>query len=142
MFEVVRYRAEHLAAIEPVFAETQYKLFATPALAKALEGPFAYTAMANGRPVAAAGLANKWVDYWVAWAYMSADAGKHMVPITRAVRRILPELPKGRIEAATPISYGAGCRWLEMLGFKCETPEGMAHYTPDGKTFSLYSRVN
>jgi hypothetical protein len=65
-----------------------------------------------------------------------------MLSLTRAIRKALPDLPSGRIEAATPMEYHAGRRWLELLGFTLETPYGMAHYTPDGRRFGLYSLVN
>jgi hypothetical protein len=119
-----------------------YRSFVTPAAAKVLEGPFASTCLVDGKPVACAGIANKWLDSWLAWAYFDAAAGKHMLAVTRAICKRFDDLPKGRIEAATPIDFPAGRRWLEMLGFELETPNGMRHYTPDGRTFALYSRVN
>lgn len=142
MIEIVPYRAEHLAAIEPTEDAAYYKALTSPAIARTLEGPFAKTALLDGRPIACAGLANRWYESWIAWAYLSKDTGRHMPAITQAIRRRMPELPKGRIEAATPIDYAAGRRWLELLGFICETPEGMRHYTPDGRSFALYSLVN
>lgn len=33
-------------------------------------------------------------------------------------------------------------RFVEFFGFKCETPEGMKCYHPDGSTAWLYSRIN
>jgi hypothetical protein len=142
MIEIVPYKAEHVAAIVPNVESAQYGAFATPAIARTLEGPFAKTALLDGRPIACAGLANRWYESWIAWAYLSRDTGKHMLPLTRAIRQALPDLPQGRIEASTPMDYPEGRRWLEMLGFKCETPNGMAHWTPDGRSFALYSLVN
>ena len=46
-----------------------------------------------------------------------------------------------RIQAITKKDFGVGARFLEFLGFKCETPEGMEKYFPDGSTALLYSRV-
>lgn len=142
MIEIVPYKAEHVAEIVPTGDAAAFKAFATPAIARRLEGPFAKTALLDGRPIACAGLSNKWYENWVAWAYLSKDTAQHMLPITRAIRKAMPDLPRGRIEAATPMEYAAGRRWLEMLGFTLETPGGMAHYTPDGRTFGLYSLVN
>jgi hypothetical protein len=142
MIELVPYRAEHVAAIVPTPDAEAFKAFTTPAVARSLEGPFAKTALLDGRPIACAGLANRWYESWITWAYLSRDTAKYMLPITRAIRKALPDLPKGRIEAATPMDYAAGRRWLEMLGFTCETPNGMRHYTPDGRSFALYSLVN
>lgn len=142
MIEIVPYKAEHIQAIEPTSDASHYKALTTSAIARTLEGPFAKTALLDGRPIACAGLANRWYESWIAWAYLSKDTAPHMLPITRAIRKMLPDLPKGRIEAATPMDYQAGRRWLELLGFNLETPFGMAHYTPDGRRFGLYSLVN
>jgi len=134
--------ADHALAIFPVAEQGRCAAYLTPDAAKAYEGPFSRTAMLDGKPLVCAGLINKWVDSWSAWAYIDVAAGSHMLTVTRAVRRAFPDLPCGRIEATTPIDYDAGRRWLELLGFKNETPDGMACFTPDRRTYCLYSRVN
>jgi hypothetical protein len=142
MIELVRFTAEHALAIDPVAEQGRYKAYVTPAAAKVYEGPFSRTALLDGKPIVCAGLVNKWVDSWTAWAYIDVAAGAHMLAVTRAIRQAFPDLPHGRIEATTPIDYAAGRRWLELLGFKNETPDGMAHFTPDGRTYCLYAKVN
>jgi hypothetical protein len=140
--DIVPYKAEHALNLDAVMEQAQYKAFMTPALALSLEGPYSRTGIIDGRVIGCAGVANRWLENWIGWAYLSRDAGRHMLEITRGVRKAIPSLPRGRIEAATPMDYVEGRRWLEMLGFKCETPAGMAHYTPDGRSFALYSMVN
>jgi hypothetical protein len=143
MIQVVPYRAEHLLNMEPAIEHNIFAQFVTPAVARSLEGVYARSMLTeDGTALGCAGLAPRWHEHWMAWSYLSVHADKHMLRMTRAIKAARPMFPRGRIEAATPMDFKAGRRWLEMLGFKCETPNGMAHYTPDGASYALYSMVN
>jgi len=76
------------------------------------------------------------------WAFLSNDTGPHMRFITRAtLERLHRDDMPPRLEAIVRHDYTAGRRWVEIMGFKNETPEGMAAYGFDGETYSQYSLV-
>jgi hypothetical protein len=54
------------------------------------------------------------------WAVLAADAGRHMVAIHKITKRFLETQRMRRIEATVEDGFPAGCRWLELLGFKAE----------------------
>lgn len=62
-----------------------------------------------------------------------------LVSLHRGVRRFLSEA-RGRVEATVDGAFPEGHRWMEMLGFTCETPDGMRGYLPNGGTSFLYAR--
>lgn len=100
----------------------------------------AYTATVDGRVVAVIGLVQLWPGRRYVWAYLSRDSGPHMLALTRRVRRWLRYHGSGRLEAAVDPEFAAANRWARLLGFRCETPEGMREYVP-GKDFLLYARI-
>lgn len=107
--------------------------------ALAAAGP-AFTATLAGDVVACIGVIPQWEHYHRAWALLSPDAGRCMVPLTRRISRWLKFHNEGRVDTAVAVSFLAGQRWAEMLGFVNETPEGMKNYK-DGRAFYLYAQV-
>lgn len=83
-------------------------------------------------------------DYWPGraevWSFLSVDAGKHFVALTRVVRRFLNMCTQRRIEAVVDCNFEQGHRWVRMLGFKLEAPR-MKAYHPQGEDCALYARV-
>jgi hypothetical protein len=73
------------------------------------------------------------------WALLSPDCGRHMLWLTRAVKRFIEIYPWRRLEASVEEQFGAGCKWVEMLGFKFEGR--MANYGVDGETHLRYART-
>lgn len=106
-----------------------------------LAGLEAYTAFADGQPVAACGLAEIWPGRAMAWAFLAENAGPHLVGITRAVRKFLDLKAPARTELYVDADFEPGRRWAEMLGFSCETPQPMRNFEPDGRAQYMYSRV-
>jgi len=78
----------------------------------------------------------------LAWSLIAGDAGRHFHAIHRAARRYLRITPYARIEAHVDAGFGAGARWLRLLGFECETPQGMRAFSPEGRTCHLYAYLN
>lgn len=100
-----------------------------------------YTALTDkGVPVAVCGAMKLWEGRHHLFAYMSLDSGPYMVGITRGVMRFLHTL-RGRVEAQISDGFGAGARWVELLGLKCETPKGMDSFFPDGQRGFMYAKV-
>ena len=77
----------------------------------------------------------------LAWSLIAGDIGRHFQAIHRAARRYLRVTPYARLEAHVDAGFTAGARWLKLLGFTCETPQGMRGFTAEGRTCHLYARV-
>lgn len=75
----------------------------------------------------------------LAWALIAGDCGAHFQAIHRTVRRYLRITPYARIEAHVEAGFANGARWMRLLGFADETPQGMRAYTPEGRTCHLYA---
>lgn len=102
----------------------------------------AWTALVDGRPIACAGTVEVWSGRAYAWALLAEDAGPYMLRVTSAIRSYLDAAPFARVEMAVAAGFAAGCRWAEMLGFVCETPDKPMHsYLPNGGDAWLYARV-
>ena len=65
--------------------------------------------------------------------------------VIRLVKRYLAEQVKTlgikRMHATVKCDFEAGRKFVESLGFRCETPFGMKNYNPDGSAAYLFSRV-
>lgn len=107
--------------------------------ALAAGGP-AFTATGEGgRPICCIGLVEHWEGRALAWAVLGAGAGRHLVAITRAVRRFLALAPWRRIEAAVECGFAPGHRWARLLGFALEA-ERMTAWSGE-RDFALYAHV-
>lgn len=100
----------------------------------------AWTALDGNRVMACAGIMPIWNGRHYLWGLLSADAGVHMVGLTRAALRELRRI-KGRVEMYVDEGFEPGMRWAEMLGFELETPQPMRGYLPSGRGAYLYARV-
>ncbi len=133
------FHAEHLEQIDAQDAQRAWVSGNAEALA-ASPGT-ARTLLLDGQPIASAGVVEVWPGRGYAWALLSAEAGRYMVRITRAVREFLDGSGYRRVEMAVDADFAAGRRWAEMLGFVCETPQPMRAYAPNGRDCYLYARV-
>lgn len=76
----------------------------------------------------------------ILWALLAEDAGHHMIALHRATKRFLGIHPPRRIEASVEKGFNAGCRWIELLGFRFEGE--MPGYGRDGETHLRYGLVS
>ena len=140
MTTIVPYEPEHLLAIDLQEAQGYARQNLNRQVAEQLAGPYSYTVLRDGRPVAVLGVLKLWDNRALAWTFIGRDAGPSMVIIHRFVKEALDLLPFRRVEADTPCDFEAGHRWLKMLGFNLEA-EHMEAYLPEGGDSSLYARV-
>lgn len=94
------------------------------------------------KPIAAAGI----IPYYpniraVGWAVFAPEARHHMTGIVRRALKFIKEDPARRVEMHITEGFDAGHKWAKMLGFKCETPEGMEAFSGIGKKQYMYSKV-
>lgn len=146
MIEFLPYRPAHLDALElqdaqdylrPILAEIDY--------AAALEMPgLSWSGTIDGAIVGCAGIAPLCPWRATTWALLGEIPKREWMRLTRRVVHGLNAAHRAgyrRIEATVEAGFAAGERWVQCLGFTCETPEGMRCYSPDGRTFRLYSRI-
>lgn len=140
---ITRFKASHLARLELQEAQSYFGSdISKPDYAATLEGTGGgFTGMVDGRVIACAGCSEVWQGRAIAWALLSKDASKHMMALHRAVHGYLKAAQYQRIEAWVDEGFEPGERWLQMMGFKRETPEPMQGFRPDGGACFLYSRV-
>jgi hypothetical protein len=129
--------------LQPGQAHVQAQL-AGRGYAQALAQTEAYTALlqeedGGARVIACLGAHALHPGRALAWGLLSRDCGPHLLALTRAVRRWLASCPYARIEAHAEQGFAAGARWLRLLGFACETPQGMRRFTPEGRDSRLYA---
>lgn len=104
-----------------------------------LSGLEAYTAFVGDKPMACCGLVDIWPGRAMAWAFIAEDVGRHMVGVTKAVRRFLDLKAPRRCEMYVDAGFEPGYRWAELLGF---TREGyLRAFDADGRDQVLYARV-
>lgn len=106
----------------------------------ALSEADAYAAVDADTVLGIGGVVRPWAGRAVAWSVLSAEAGPHMLAITRAVKRFFALLPDRRIEISVRRDHNAAHRWARQLGFSLEANR-MAAYGMDGRDYSLYARV-
>lgn len=138
------FKPEHMAALLPrlnVDQTLDHGLWTPDFCERMAQTCEAYTAIADdGAVLAICGAMPLWQERYHLFAYMSKDSGPHMLAITRGVDRFLSVL-RGRLETQVSDGFEAGHRWVRLLGFKCETPEGMDWFFPDDRRGFMYSRV-
>jgi hypothetical protein len=74
----------------------------------------------------------------ICWALLSEHAKQHMTWLHYATKRFITLDRWQRLEATVEEGFGAGCRWVELLGFKYEG--SMPHYGDDDETHLRYAR--
>lgn len=141
---IAKFKPEHLTGLALQDAQLHLsRELTTPGFGDTLaQSGFAFTALLEGRVLAVAGVLPVWENRAVAWALLAQGAGQHFLPLHRAVHGFLKQTPFVRVEAFVDADFGAGHRWMRMLGFVNETPHApMRKYTPDGRDCFLFSRV-
>jgi RimJ/RimL family protein N-acetyltransferase len=124
---------------QPMQADYKEETISTQQGMALKEAGDSFTATVNGIPIGCIGLVNHWKGRRYVWAYLSDEAGKHMVSLTRAIKRWLKYHGEGRIETAVDCRFEEAIRWVEMLGFEREGK--MRHWSPTGDDFWLYARI-
>lgn len=135
---IIPYEPEHLLSLK--FQPGQVATNQTTENARAMAlGGIAMTAIADGRPLACAGILELWPGRGMAWAALDADAGRVMVEITRRMRLELARTPFRRVELYAHPTFPAAIRWAHMLGFEFETC--MRCGDPGGGDLLVFRRI-
>lgn len=133
---------EHVRALDAQIEQSDLSIEEriSVAMAQAGYGP-SWAAVDGERVLAVGGLCITWPTRAVCWAGLARDLGAQMVPLTRAVRRLMDAQPFTRFEMYVDARSSNAQRWARMLGFRNETPEPMRAFLPDGSAAYLYART-
>lgn len=94
-----------------------------------------------GGVVGIGGVCEAWAGRGIGWCGLSKNAGRHMVPLTKLIRRVHDALDYRRIEMYAEAGNPRAERWAVLLGFHLETPEPMRGFLPDGRDAMMYAKV-
>jgi len=106
-----------------------------------------WTGLVGGVVLGCAGVYPVWYGRAFVWAFLSEDFGNgYFLQTHRFVHLVLAALQKKpefkRLECTVKGDHQSGHRWMKLLGFALETPDGMSSYSPEGEKFFMYSRVS
>jgi len=138
---IVPFKLEHLKNIKLQSAQAGILDNIEPYGAYVEASDFGFTAMDGDEVVACAGIIKMWEGRGHAWALLSDNIGGRFVQLHRAVKRALAMSGYKRIEMVVDADFAEGLKWAHMLGFKCETPDGMPGYATDNRLYKLFARV-
>ena len=140
MFEVIPFKAEHLAAIQLQDRQAHLSDWVSLEQGRGLEQYPSYTAMVDDKPIGAAGVLHMWAGRAMAWAFISKTTPQNFLKGHRVVKRFLDGCYVPRIEMTVDCDFPEAHRWAKMLGFTMEC-ERMRNYSPDGRDCALYARI-
>ena len=142
MIELIPFELWHATAYDPqddelsLTGEERVKWAAMQAQC----GP-TWTVIDGSEIVGVGGICDAWPGRGIGWCGLSRHAGRHMIPLTRLIRRVHDSLNYRRIEMYAEAGNPRAERWAVLLGFHLETPEPMRAFLPDGKDAMLYAKV-
>jgi hypothetical protein len=142
--QFVPFAPAHLAALRSAETEAWLApLVARPDLAAGLEAEgLAWTGLAGGLVVGAAGVTRVWPGRGVAWALMYALPRPAWLAATRMAAHTLDAAHRQglrRIDASVARDFAPGHRWARLLGFQ---PYALLRaYGPDGRDHIGYERL-
>jgi len=137
---IVPFQPKHLELMVLQPAQTAFSNYFDPAYGDALQkSGQCFTAIEDNHVYGCAGVIKQWDNRAIAWALLSAYAGRQFIRIHRAVQRFLDTTDFRRIEAFVDADFQEGHRWIQMLGFEREGY--MKAFSPNGNDAVLYARI-
>ena len=142
--KIVPLTVEHVINIKPQQRQ-QSELAVLPAMREYADslmaaGPGLAGINDDGDVVFIIGKAIQWKGRHIVWSLMSHNAGKCMISIVRACRRLIESSAgDGRLELIVQADFAEGCRMAnELLGFSYHHYE--EKFLPDGSDARIYVR--
>ena len=139
---VAPFKAEHALALRLQPAQEHVQQHVRPEHLAELEKINSFTVFADDQPLACFGWVELLPHRAQVWSLLSADAGQHMLALTRIAKNLVDSLPHRRIEAEVEAEFEQGKRWARLAGLKCETPIPLRAYNAYGRDVYIYAKVN
>lgn len=102
------------------------------------------TLILDEKVIAVFGYFEKWPGIYDIWAFPSIHVEQYAVvylkTVKRHIRALLETHPVKRLETTSPDDEQHNA-WMRFLGFECETPNGMKHYSVLGETYNMWSLI-
>ncbi len=135
---IVPYLSEHAFKIklQPAQAETMGVLSVEYAETLAKAGP-SYSVLDGEEVVFCGGIAGIWPGRSMLWALLSESACRHMLFLTRGVRRFV-SLQSGRVETIVRADFKEAHRWAKLCGLSWHHHE--EKFLPGGLDADVYVR--
>lgn len=139
--KVIPFKAEHLIELLKEESAAHLREHLTERHCKALEGaPFTASMELGGEIVMCGGVAIYWHGRGEVWSFYSSACKRNYVPVFRAVKKWLDEVPVRRLELAAEIGNKFAQRQAMLLGFELEVPRLRA-FQPNGADCAMYVRI-
>lgn len=136
---IVPFAPEHAAAIAVQPAQAG-EAMGLPTVAVSHMGP-SWTALDDtDRVLCIAGIAVSHSEHGTAWASFAADKRSAMVPIARAMQRVIAVADYRRLDMVVRATFDEAVEFAELLGFRLEAV--MHDWFPDGSAALMYRRAN
>lgn len=142
MIEIRQAHPSHLGYI--VVGQEQsdeYRALWKPGYAEQLVRGHAYTAWASYECVGAAGISvsPEWPERGEAWTIFGSKARYYILPIVRAMRRVLDECQLRRVDMLVGDGNVYGHKLAKLCGFEYEAK--LEKYHPTGVDATMYKRI-
>jgi hypothetical protein len=144
--EVLPYKAEHGIEIMKSLFEPREDLpeqMHESAYYNGQHSKEAYTLFVNDKPMVSGGIFLIHEGVAEGWLFVSEKARDYPVVTILKLRKYMKELVKKyklkRLQATILKGFKSGNRLVDILGFMCETPDGMKNFGHNGDTYMLYS---
>lgn len=102
------------------------------------------TFILDGRIITCAGFIEIWPGVAEVWQIPSIYAEENPIAFCKAMKGYIESIAETfkyhRIQTNCPADEKHE-RWMEFLGFKNETPDGMKAFTTDKRTYNAYARI-
>jgi hypothetical protein len=131
----------HIHEIDVQAAQRYEVAFNHGVTGELVRSSFALSAWDGDRCLGAGGYRRVWDGRAVAWIVLAGALGPAMRPVVRQLRAALDMCPARRIEMTVRADFLNGMRLADVLGFRCETPDGMQAFFPDGSDAYLFVRI-
>lgn len=136
--KIVPYIPEHAVRIRLQAAQAEVAGMVGTGYADALsKAGEAYSVLNGEEVIFCGGVANIWPGRSMLWSLLSETANKHMLFLTRGVRRFIL-LQSGRIETIVRADFQEGHRWAKLCGLNWHHHE--EKYLPGGFDADIYVR--
>lgn len=107
---------------------------------------YAKAGIVNGEVIGVGGIVMFYPGRGEAWAVLSEKVNNFKVEVLLCIKKILEQgvIDTGakRLECSVREDFPKSRAMIEFLGFKCDTPEPLQFYCPDGASVRLYSKIN
>lgn len=136
---IIKYEPSHFMSISRQQMQNEAEFMNTEdAESLAKSGP-SISIEVDGKIIACGGISQIWLGRWVMWALLSEEAGKHMVGLVRAGKRLMMMQPiNSRLEAQVRSDFTAAHDLVKLLGFNWHHHE--EKFFPGGIDADVYVR--